>query len=89
MARAALAGVDDAGATQLISESMQVPMDAAEREALIAALKRLGESSKLAQLARRRPQGLADALGRRRHEGVGRAWIRSRSRRRPRPTPTP
>jgi len=48
-ARQALAKADSPGATKLISESLRVPMDAAERDALIAALKRLGEDSELAR----------------------------------------
>ena len=48
-ARQALAQSESAGATELISESLRVPMDAAERDALIAALKRLGKDSKLAR----------------------------------------
>lgn len=48
-ARRALAQTGSAGATKLISESLRVPMDAAERDALIAALKRLGEDSRLAR----------------------------------------
>ena len=59
LARKALSETDEAGATQLISESMQVPMDATEREALIAALKRLGESSKLARWLAGVHEGLA------------------------------
>ena len=47
-ARAALAKADSPGAVNLISEALRVPMAAAERDALIAALERMGETSKKA-----------------------------------------
>ncbi len=45
LARRALAGSQSAAAVELINEALRVPMDGAEREELIAALTRLGESS--------------------------------------------
>jgi len=47
-ARAALAKADSPGAVNLISEALRVPMEGAERDALIAALERMGETSKKA-----------------------------------------
>ena len=51
--------MDDPTATMLISEAMQVPMEPAEREALIAALMRLGGKSALARWLAGVHQGLA------------------------------
>ncbi len=48
-AREALAKTKAPAATELISEALQSPMDAKERDALIATLKRLGEGSALAK----------------------------------------
>jgi tetratricopeptide (TPR) repeat protein len=48
-ARQALAKVDDPAATTLVADALRVPMDAAERQALIAALDRLGGRSELAK----------------------------------------
>ncbi len=45
LAREALASNSTAPAPELISEALAAPIDAAEREALVAALERLGESS--------------------------------------------
>ncbi len=59
-ARQALAKVDTPHATQLISEAMQVPMEPSERDALIAALKRLGDKSELAQWLAGLHAGLAE-----------------------------
>jgi len=58
-AREALAHVETPQATELISESLQVPMDASERDALIATLERLGESSVLARWLAGVHKGLA------------------------------
>jgi tetratricopeptide (TPR) repeat protein len=48
-ARSALTKVDSPDATQLLADALQVPMDGAEREALLATLKRLGDQSPLAR----------------------------------------
>ncbi len=48
-ARAALAETNASTATELISDALQSPMENTERDALIAALKRLGDSSSLAR----------------------------------------
>ncbi|MEM7309185.1 MAG: hypothetical protein AAF682_21045 [Planctomycetota bacterium] len=45
LARQALASSSSPGSVDLINEALRVPMDAAEREALIAALERIGEST--------------------------------------------
>jgi tetratricopeptide (TPR) repeat protein len=57
-ARAALAETKDAAATTLVSEALQVPMEGTERDALIGALKRLGETSVLARWLAGVHQGL-------------------------------
>jgi len=57
-ARMALAKESGPGVTELISEAIQVPLSAVEREALIGALKRLGESSTLARWLAGVHQGL-------------------------------
>src|SRR5205085_172720 len=48
-ARKALTGVDSPMATELIADALRVPMDAAERDALLSTLARLGASSPLAR----------------------------------------
>jgi tetratricopeptide (TPR) repeat protein len=48
-ARKALAQTDSKDATGLISDALRVPMDGKEREALIAALQRIGKDSPLAR----------------------------------------
>jgi len=58
-ARTALAEVETKDATELISEALRVPMEAGERTALIAALKRLGSESPLAQWLAGAHAGLA------------------------------
>ncbi|MHC4973706.1 MAG: hypothetical protein ACYTG3_15380 [Planctomycetota bacterium] len=58
-ARRALAEVKTVDAAELVSDALQVPMDAEERDALIAALKRLGEGSVRAQWLAGVHQGLA------------------------------
>ncbi|MBW2415601.1 MAG: hypothetical protein JRG76_13940 [Deltaproteobacteria bacterium] len=58
-ARRTLAEVKTADAAELVSDALQVPMDAAERDALIAALKRLGDGSVRAQWLAGVHQGLA------------------------------
>ena len=45
LARQALAGSNSATSVDLINEALRVPMDAAERDALIAALERIGQTS--------------------------------------------
>lgn len=45
LARRALANSDSAGAVDVINEALRVPMNAQEREALVAALARLGKAS--------------------------------------------
>ena len=45
VARTALAQSDSANAVDLIAEAMRVPMEEAQREALISALQRIGETS--------------------------------------------
>jgi tetratricopeptide (TPR) repeat protein len=49
LAREALAKVEDPAATGLVADALRVPMDTAERDALIATLERLGGSSALAR----------------------------------------
>jgi hypothetical protein len=61
LAREALAKSDAVGAVTLISDSLRVPMDAPERDALIAALKRMGEGSPLAWWLAGVHQGLSGA----------------------------
>jgi len=58
-ARRTLAEVKTVDAAELISDALQVPMDADERDALIAALKRLGDGSVRAQWLAGVHQGLA------------------------------
>ena len=58
-ARQQLAQATSADATALISEALQSPTDAAERNALIGALKRLGKDSKVAQWLAVVHQGLS------------------------------
>ncbi|MHC4817561.1 MAG: hypothetical protein ACYTF8_05870 [Planctomycetota bacterium] len=58
-ARRTLAEVKTVDAAELVSDALQVPMDAEERDALIAALKRLGEGSVRAQWLAGVHQGLA------------------------------
>jgi hypothetical protein len=49
VARKALASVEDPAATTLVAEALRLPMDAAERDALVATLDRLGQASPLAR----------------------------------------
>jgi hypothetical protein len=63
-ARRALAEVKTPDAAELVSDALQAPMDPAERDALIATLKRLGESSVRAQWLATVHQGLAGASSR-------------------------
>jgi len=58
-ARRALAEVKTVDAAELVSDALQVPMDADERDALIATLKRLGDGSVRAQWLAGVHQGLA------------------------------
>jgi hypothetical protein len=58
-ARQALTKVETPDATGLVAEALRVPMDAAERDALIATLKRLGANSVLARWLAVVHQGLA------------------------------
>ncbi|MHC5012320.1 MAG: hypothetical protein ACYTG6_15475, partial [Planctomycetota bacterium] len=58
LARQALSQAESPAATKLISEALQVPMDESERDALIAALQRLGETSALARWLAGVHQGL-------------------------------
>ncbi len=58
-ARRALASVETPAATDLVAEALRVPMDAAERDALLAALRRLGAKSELARWLAVVHQGLA------------------------------
>lgn len=60
-ARAALAKVDDPAATDLVLEALRVPMEGAERDALIAALGRMGATSPRASWLAAVHQGLAGA----------------------------
>ncbi|MCZ6787698.1 MAG: hypothetical protein O7E54_11110 [Planctomycetota bacterium] len=60
-ARGALAEVNSPDAAELLSDALQVPMDTAERDALIAALKKLGEGSVRAQWLAGVHEGLAGA----------------------------
>jgi tetratricopeptide (TPR) repeat protein len=62
-ARQALAKADAPAATELVAEALRVPMDAAERDALIATLKRLGDASPLARWLAVVHQGLATRSG--------------------------
>jgi hypothetical protein len=63
VARSALTKVEDPNATALVAEALAVPMEAGEREALIATLKRLGSSSVLARWLAVVHQGLAAKAG--------------------------
>jgi hypothetical protein len=58
-AREALLETKSAAAVPLVSEALQMPLDAAEREALLASLKRLGDGSLLARWLAGVHQGLA------------------------------
>jgi len=58
-ARAALAKGDDPAATDLVLEALRVPMEATERDALIAALGRMGAASPRAAWLAAVHQGLA------------------------------
>ena len=58
VARSALAGSQDAAATDLIADALKVPLDTAERDALIGALTRLGENSPRARTFATVHQGL-------------------------------
>ena len=60
LARKALAQSSADGAVDLISEAMRVPMEAAEREALVGALGRLGERSPRARTLAVVQQGLGN-----------------------------
>ena len=60
-ARQALAETKSSDATPLISEALQAPMETSEREALLAALKRLGDNSELARWLTGVHQGLGGA----------------------------
>lgn len=59
LARRALAQSTSEGAIDLIAEALRVPMDASERDALIAALVRLGETFSRARTLAAVHQGLA------------------------------
>ena len=87
-ARKALAETKSSDATTLISEALQVPMETAERDALIAALKRLGDDSAAGPLAGRRPRGSRRRVVGRRSDRLGqgargRRAVPPRSRRDP------
>lgn len=58
-AREALARVDDPQAAPLVAEALGVPLEAGEREQLVATLKRLGQSNELARWLAVVHQGLA------------------------------
>jgi len=60
LARQALARSDSEAAVDLIAEALKLPMDPAEREALIAAVVRLGEKYPRARTLAAVYQGLAD-----------------------------
>jgi hypothetical protein len=62
-ARKALAATDAPAATDLISESLRIPMSDAERDQLIAALARIGQNSPRAQWLAVLHQGLAAKSG--------------------------
>jgi len=62
-ARKALAEITSPDAAELISDSLQVPMAAEERDTLIATLKRLGEKSVRAQWLAGVHEGLAGSSG--------------------------
>jgi hypothetical protein len=62
-ARQALAKVETPAATELVSEALRVPMPAEEKEALVAALRRLGGKSELARWLAVVHQGLASSSG--------------------------
>ncbi|MFO0981356.1 MAG: hypothetical protein U1E76_06305 [Planctomycetota bacterium] len=59
LARRALAQVTDPAATDLIGEALRVPMARPEREALVGALQRIGQSSPRARMLAVVHQGLA------------------------------
>ena len=59
LARGALAKTDSESAVGLISEALRVPMDEGERDALIAALSRIGQTSPRARTLAVVHQGLA------------------------------
>jgi hypothetical protein len=63
LARAALAESDSEKAIELIAETLRVPLEAAEREALLAALARLGEKYPRARTLAAVQQGLARPSG--------------------------
>ncbi len=62
-ARSALAKSDAAGATDLVADALRVPMEKAERDALIAALNRLGANSPRARWLAVVHEGLAGESG--------------------------
>jgi hypothetical protein len=59
-ARQTLAKIEDEGAAELIAEALRVPMDAAEREALLARLQQIGETSPRARTLAIVHRGLAE-----------------------------
>jgi tetratricopeptide (TPR) repeat protein len=61
LAREALSNTNSADATELVSDALRVPMDQAEKDALIAALNRLGATSPRAQWLATVHQGLGGA----------------------------
>jgi len=61
LAREALAKTSSPDATDLVSDALRVPMDAKERDALIAALSRLGETNLRAKYLAAVHQGLGGA----------------------------
>jgi tetratricopeptide (TPR) repeat protein len=63
VAREALTKVDTPDATTLVADALRVPMDTAERDALIATLERLGSGSTLARWLAVVHKGLAKPSG--------------------------
>jgi tetratricopeptide (TPR) repeat protein len=61
--RTALAGVQTSDAADLIAEAMQIPMEDAEREALIAALQKMGDKSARARWLASIHNGLSKTSG--------------------------
>ncbi|MGE3172220.1 MAG: hypothetical protein AB7O97_06290 [Planctomycetota bacterium] len=62
-ARATLSQTDQGGAVDLIAEALRVPMDQGERDRLVAALRRLGETSPQARTLAAVHDGLAGTDG--------------------------
>jgi hypothetical protein len=84
LARRALAGTSDPATIDLILDALRVPMEASEREALVAALERIGADSPRARALATVQRGLSRRSNALDVDG----WTRALARSSPAPVPT-